>query len=235
MKNRITRSLVTFLTLAAFAILPFTALAVENTQVRPTDNGYVVAETASQKVGFWGATPIVQPSGASQAALTDNTTGTASSTLAAGVGVQTIAIPLILPSLANGDVLTEYTPGYAFKVLSASVAVTKVVTTAAKAATLNLEIGTTNLTGGVIALTSANCTPLGAVVAGTSITAANTGTASDTISIEASSVTAFVEGEAVLLLKIQNMDTANAAASQAAQANAIRAALVLAGLIKGSS
>jgi hypothetical protein len=164
--------------------------------------------------------------GAGQAAITDSTTGTASTTAAAGTGVQTIAIPVILPSLANGDVLTNYTPGYKFKLLSASVAVTKPATTAAKAATLNLEIGTTDVTGGVLALTSANMTPLGNVVAGTAITAANTGSASDTISIEASSVTAFVEGESMLLLKIQNMDTADAHASELRMLNEIRATLI---------
>jgi hypothetical protein len=69
-------------------------------------------------------------------------------------------------------------------------------------ASLNLEINAVNLTGGVISLTSANCTPLGAVIAGTAITANNTFGATDTISVEASSVTAFVEGEGVLLLTL---------------------------------
>lgn len=151
--------------------------------------------------------------------VTDSTGGTSSSTLEAGVGVQTIAIPINLPSLANGDVLTNYTPGYKFKVLSVSFAVSVAVTTAAKAATLNLEIGTTNLTGGVVALTSANCTPLGALVAGTAITAANTGTSTDTISVEASSVTTFVEGAGYLLIKLQNMDTTDAFASIASILN----------------
>jgi hypothetical protein len=130
------------------------------------------------------------------------------------VGVQLLPIHLNLADLANGDVLTNYTPGFAFKVLSVDFQVQKAVTTAAKAATLNLEIGTTNLTGGVVALTSANCTPAGAQVAGTAVTAANTGTATDTLSIEASSVTAFVEGTGVLLIKLQNLDTYNEVAAR---------------------
>lgn len=154
------------------------------------------------------------------ATLTDSTTGTASATVAAGTGVQVIALPIDLASITGaGDVLTNYTPGWKFKLLSASFAVSKPVTTAAKAVTLNLEIGITDVTGGSIALTSANCTPLGAVVAGTAITGANTGNAVDTISVEAASVTPFIEGQGYILIKIQNMDTADAAASLANEVN----------------
>lgn len=173
-------------------------------------------------------------SGAAQSAIADSTTGTAGTTAAAGTGVQTIALPIIMSKLANGDVLTNYTPGYKFKLLSATFAVTSPVTTAAKAATLNLEIGTTDVTGGVIALTSANSTPLGALVAGTSITAANTGTSTDTISVEASNVTAFAEGEGMLLLKIQNMDTADAHASELRQLAEIRTTLIKMNRWKGA-
>lgn len=109
-----------------------------------------------------------------------------------------------------GDVLTNHVVGHAFKILAVDAVVDKVVTTGAKLASLNLEIGTTNLTGGVVALTSSNCTPLGARVAGSSVTANNTGTATDTLSIEAASVTAFSEGEVIVLILIQNLDTINA-------------------------
>lgn len=151
--------------------------------------------------------------------ITDNSTGTASTTLAAGVGVQTIALFVNLADIAAADLLTTYTPGYAFKILKMDFAVEKAATTAAKAATLTPKISGTALTGGVLALTSANCTPQGAVVAGTAVTAANTGSKTDTISITGSSVTTFVEGAGWLLLEIQNMDTANAIASLAAYAN----------------
>lgn len=145
------------------------------------------------------------------APVTDSTGGAAQSAAAAGVGISTIALPINLASITGaGDVLTTYTPGYKFKLLSADFAVTVPVTTGSKAATLNLEIGTTNVTGGEVALTSANCTPLGVVVAGSAITAANTGASNATISVEAASVTAFVEGEGVLYIRIQNMDTADA-------------------------
>lgn len=186
-------------------------------------------------ISFYGATPVAQRADASQVAITDSTTGTVSDTLAAGVGVFTLTVPVNLATVADGDVLTTYTPGFKFKLLSADFAVTQEVTTAAKLTTLNLEIGTTNVTGGTIALTSANSATLGAVVAGAAITAANTGSAADTISIEASSTTAFSEGNGVVLIKIQNMDTADAFASIADKWNELRAALVAFGPITGAA
>lgn len=195
-----------------------------------------LATATGSTIGFNGATPVVQPVGAAQVALTDSTTGTAADTLAAGVGIQTLAFFMPLASMAaNGDLLTNYVPGYKFKILSVDYQVCKPATTASKAATLNLEIGTTNVTGGVVALTSANCTPAGVAVAGTAVTAANTGSAADTISIEAASVTVFVEGDGWLLVKIQNMDIADAVASAAQRINKLRTDLVALGLWKGAA
>ncbi len=114
-----------------------------------------------------------------------------------------ISIPIKLAKLANGDIVTDYIPGFAGTIKKAVFVVTDPATTANKAATLNLEIEAANVTGGVIALTSANCTPLGAVVAGTAITAANVFTATQKISVEAANVTTFVEGEGVLLLTVE--------------------------------
>ncbi len=154
------------------------------------------------------------------AALTDSSGGSAGSTLAAGVGKYVLPLFVNLAELANGDVLTEYVPGHRFKVLKVDFRVEKAVTTAAKLASLNLEIETTNVTGGVVALTSDNCTPKGAAVAGTAVTAANIGTATEKLSVEAASVTAFSEGTGWLLISIQNMDTADAIASLAAKIKA---------------
>lgn len=113
-----------------------------------------------------------------------------------------------LADIASGDMLTNYTVGHKFAILGVDFQVQKPATTAAKLASFNLEIGNpgTNLTGGVVALTSANCTPAGAAVAGSAITALNTGTSTDVISIEASAVTAFVEGSGWLMVRIQNLD-----------------------------
>lgn len=121
-------------------------------------------------------------------------------------GIRTLTYKLELANIANGDLVTNYTLGYAFRILSISAVVDKIATTASKAATLNLEIGTTNLTGGVLSLTTANCGTLGSVIAATAVTAANTGTATDTLSIEAASVTAFIEGSITLVIQVQNLD-----------------------------
>lgn len=151
------------------------------------------------------------------AEFTDNSGGTAGTTLAAGVGVSHLVFYINLATLTDADQLTTYVPGYKFKILKVDFRVHIPVTTAAKASTINLEIGTTNLTGGAVALTSANCTPRGAAVAGSAVTGNNTGTATDSISIEASSTTTFAEGSGWLIVSIQNMDTADAFASIAAR------------------
>lgn len=115
-----------------------------------------------------------------------------------------LSIPVKLAQItAAGDVVTNYIPGISGVIKKVSFVVTVPVTTAGKAATLNLEIGTTDVTGGVLSLTSANCTPLGAVINGTAVTGNNVFGSTDSISVEASSVTAFTEGEGVLLIVIQ--------------------------------
>lgn len=126
-----------------------------------------------------------------------------------GAGLQTLAFFVNLADIAAaGDVLTNYAPGYAFKLEKFDFRVSKPVTTAAKLASLNLEIGSpgTDVTGGIIALTSANCTPMGAAVAGTAITAANVGLKTDVFSIEASAVTAFAEGSGYMIIAIRNLE-----------------------------
>lgn len=127
---------------------------------------------------------------------------------AAGLGL------FILPQFINladitaaGDLLSNYTPGFNGRIEKVDFVVQKPVTTAAKALSLNWEIGAVNLTGGVVALTSANCTPQGALVAGSAVTAANSFGPTDTISLEASAVTAFLEGSGWLLTKFRNLDT----------------------------
>jgi Ca2+-binding RTX toxin-like protein len=113
-----------------------------------------------------------------------------------------LSIPVKLSKIANGDLLTEFTPGFPGRIVKVSFVIVDPVTTSDKVATLNLEIGSTNVSGGVLSLTSANCGTLGAVVNATTITENNVFDADDTISIEASGVTAFAEGEGVLLIVI---------------------------------
>jgi len=126
------------------------------------------------------------------------------------VGVHIVPLYVNLAEIAaNGDVLTGYVPGFNGKVLSLDFNVIAPVTTASKRADFNLEIGTTDVTGGVVSVTSAAATPQGTVIAGSAVTAANEFTATDALSLEAASVTAHAEGSGWLLLKLQNLDTLN--------------------------
>ena len=173
-------------------------------------------------------TAITVTEGPAITSLTDSTTGTASDTLAATVGIVTVPIHLNLVSMttAAADLITNYTPGYAFELLSAEFVTTKLGTGASASQVLNLEIGTTNVTGGVLTLLLADTDTLGKKTAATAITAANVGTAASTISLEvAASGTVFTAGEGILLLKLRNLDTVNAVASLAAKVNALLTSL----------
>ncbi len=67
-----------------------------------TTTGTKIGIATSQKFAFWNATPIVQPSGANQAAITDSTTGTASFTLSdVGIAFSQSAINNNFASLAR--------------------------------------------------------------------------------------------------------------------------------------
>lgn len=113
-----------------------------------------------------------------------------------------LAFPMVLANIANGDMVTSFTPGFAGRIVSTQFVTDVVASTASKLATLNLEIGTTDVTGGVLSLTTVACNTKGKVAAGTAITATNTFSATDTISVEATSVTAFVEGSGSLQIVI---------------------------------
>lgn len=49
--------------------------------IADSTNGTKIGTGTTQKLGFWNATPVAQPSGANQAALTNSTGGTADGTL----------------------------------------------------------------------------------------------------------------------------------------------------------
>jgi hypothetical protein len=202
--------------------------------------GTVVFDTLKKKGAFFGALPILRPSGAAQAALTDSTGGTAGTTLAAGVGVTPVTIPLT--SLATGlstsaiDLLTGYTPGFRFRIVSLEFVTTVAGTGAGASQTFNLEIGTTNVTGGVLSLTLASQAAIGTITAATAITANNIGSSTDAISLEmAAGGTVFTAGAGYFIMELQNLDTADAIASGASLLGAIRSALVSLGLIKGAA
>jgi hypothetical protein len=190
--------------------------------------------TAGETFGFFGATPASQPTSAAQAAVTDSSGGTAAPTtgVAAVAFKETIILPIgALAGIANTVTWSVALP-YAFTLESVLLRVAQPVTTGAKAATLTAGIAGTPCTGGVISAAGAYAT--GATQAGSAITALNVGAAGDTIDIVASAVTAFAEGTGWIEATIINNSRANAAATQLAQANAVRNALTTLGLIKGS-
>lgn len=115
-----------------------------------------------------------------------------------------MSIPVKMANIADGDIVKAFTPGFAGVIQKVWFVVTDPTTTAAKASTLNVDIGTTPTTGGAIALTSANTNALGDVVNGSAITAANTFTNTDTLKVVAASTTAFVEGEGVLMIVLKS-------------------------------
>jgi hypothetical protein len=121
-------------------------------------------------------------------------------------GIYTINLGYALADIAAADLLTDYIPGHNFKILGINAIVTKAATTAAKAATVTPKIGTTAIPNSALALTSANMTPLGKVVAGLVPVTGNTGGPTDKISLTGSAVTAFVEGTATITVTIQNTD-----------------------------
>lgn len=199
------------------------------------DDGTTFGQSNADKVSLHNATPVARRADASQVAITDSSGGTNSNTIAAGVGLTIMPIYLQLAQLADGEVISTFTPGFRGKITKVEFYVEVAVTTASKLSSLNLEIETTNLTGGVIALTSANCTPKGIAVGGSAVTAANIFTAVQQVSVEASSTTTFIEGTGWLFIYVQNMDTADAFALMADKWNELRTALTNKGLITGAA
>lgn len=170
------------------------------------------------------------PSFSPPADLTNSTGGTPGATLAAGVGISTLIHPLT--SLVTGlgvlaiDIMSNYVLGYRFKIISFDFVTTVVGTNAGASQVFNIEIGSTNLTGGVLTVNLAGTATIGQQCNGTPVTANNVGSATDNISIEmAAGGTVFTAGAGYFLIKIQNLDTADAVASLNASVTAINANL----------
>jgi len=128
--------------------------------------------------------------------LTESSGGTVDNIVSPDVAAFTISIPVPdMALLTAADFVTELVMPTAGKIVSWGYVLGKVVSTGSKDATCNLEIETTNLTGGVLTLSSAICDTQGEYVPATAITAANTFAAGEKISIEVTNPTAtFVEG-----------------------------------------
>jgi len=196
------------------------------------------------EAGFYGTTPITQQSDASQVAITDNTTGTVADTLAAGVGVTSIAFPVgdfantgagSFGATTTGDVVTDYIPGFKFKVLNLDFITDLPGVGGSASAAVAVHIGATPVTDCVCTVTEASTSARGELTAGVVASAANTGSATDTISLNKATSTVFTAGSGYFLLSLQNMDTADALASIADKWNEVRSSLVNLGLITGAA
>lgn len=108
-----------------------------------------------------------------------------------------IDIPLLLASVQSGDV-TTHTLLFDALIIKTEFLIHALVTTGGKSADLNLEIGDTDLTGGVLSLTTASLNTHAAVVTGAAITGDNWGRAGDVITVEATNTPNFAEGDGFL-------------------------------------
>jgi len=153
-------------------------------------------------------------------ALTDNTGGTASNTIAAGVALQKFFFQhVFIGGTSAAEPVTNWTPGFAFEIEQFECVTSELLVGAGGSRVFNIEIGTTDLTGGVLTVPIAN-SAVGTLTAATAITGANTGSAADNISIElANGGTEFTAGSITLILTIRNLDLNNAIASLADHVN----------------
>ena len=191
---------------------------------------------SGEKGAVYGATPVIQPVAINQAAITDSSGGTVGTTLASTLGRVLLTIPIAdMVKIADVDLLTDFVPKFAGKILALDWWQEDPVTTGSKASTISMDIETTAVTGGVLSLTSAACTPLGKIINGTAITAANTFTAAQKITIKGASTTAFGEGSGAFIITLQNDDMVNAIASMAALQDEMRTAMVNFGSMKGAA
>lgn len=116
-----------------------------------------------------------------------------------------VTVPCVLSTAASAAIVGRLLPRMSGTILALDGCVIVPVTTTSKLATISPLISGVAVTGGLLALTSTNCATLGARVTGSAIgTGANTFTAAQEITLAASTVTAFVEGQVLLELFLQS-------------------------------
>lgn len=157
--------------------------------------------------------------------LTDNTTGAASSTLAAGAGIYLFSHHLDLANITSANQITTFTIGHKFKLIACAFIVHTPGTGGGASCTLQLQIGGVSTGGGLITLNLANTATMGAVIAGTAVSAPNTGTNASTLGVLGVRTVAFATGDGTLVIAVQNMDSADAIASLSAKLNSVIDAL----------
>lgn len=175
-------------------------------------NSYIVLN-GNDKVSYGSSGVYIGISfGASNITITNHT----GATIAAGTKVDAhfkvksgnrrlVTLPLPpLSTITAADIITEIYPGVEGDLEYAEFVCTIAASTSGKAATLNFEIGTTDVTGMTLGLTTATVTPKGVALAFGLPTAGYTLSRSSKLSLEASSVTAFSEGEGFINLYIRD-------------------------------
>jgi hypothetical protein len=131
-------------------------------------------------------------------------TRTATGTVGISKANPIVCIPVTLADLNNVEVLTDYVPGFAGVIKKLSLVVGTPVTTGSKLDNVHCEVGAVATTGGVLALTSAACTPRGKVVDASAITGNNAFGVSDVLSIlAATTVAPFTEGTGVIMMQLE--------------------------------
>ena len=130
----------------------------------------------------------------------------------AQAGVYTLCFNTPLASLAAADFITSLIIPHAFKVIDIKSMPTVAATTPTRYATLTAKIDGTAVPGAVLAMTSANQTPIGKVTVATATDLApnglNYGAAGSAISVTGSSISAFGEGSATIMITLQNLEDA---------------------------
>jgi hypothetical protein len=105
-----------------------------------------------------------------------------------GQGTQDVCLGTFsFKDTSDGDLLTSYLMPYHASIESFWISVGEGFVGSSGACTLNLEIGTTNVTGGVVTVATATCGTVGTVLTATAITAENIVHAGDALSVEGSS------------------------------------------------
>jgi hypothetical protein len=98
----------------------------------------------------------------------------------------------------------HWTPGYKGRLTKVTWVTHTPASTASKLSTITPSIDGTNVTGGVLALTTAAANTRDKELAATAITANNAFTATGKITLTASATTAFVEGSGEIQLEVVN-------------------------------
>lgn len=183
-----------------------------DTNLGLTTGGYAIVNDADKWTGAAGKVSFAF--GASNITVTNSSgvTWTANSKVQLfidrqdGNHVTLIQLPYNLAAIPAGALFgtAGLRPGIIGVLEYYEVYVKTAATTGSKLATINPTIDGTDVTGGALALTSANCTPVGAILAAPLITGANALKAASKLGFKGSSVTAFVEGEIIINLRIRH-------------------------------